>query len=221
MAFLKICGLTRIADLQLCLRLGADYVGSILEIGRSPRALCREAAVMLLRCAQGKGVIVTESADAGLLAGLAQRCSPAAFQLHGAQSPEFVAELRARGAGAETWVVLAVPAEASAAEGVVDELVTRSREFAEAGAAKLVLDSRVKGASGGTGVPMNWELAAQVIAGSTVPVLLAGGITPGNALEALSVSRAAGLDASSGVETSPGVKAASLVRELLTAVKPA
>ena len=220
MALIKVCGLTRIADLKLCLRLGADYVGAIVEIERSPRSLSRQEASQLLRCARGQGVIVTKSADDSSLAEFARDCDLAAIQLHGAQGPAFVETLAvALPKSVEVWLVLGMPADAREAEASVADLIARTEQFAAAGAAKVVLDSKVKGLSGGTGVPMNWELAAHVISACPVSVLLAGGIAPGNAVEALRASGAAGLDVSSGVEASPGVKSPAKLRELLAAAK--
>lgn len=218
-AIVKVCGLTRIADLRLCLRLGADFVGAIVEIPRSPRSLGREQAARLLACAAHRGVVVTEAQDLQTLEEIARRTQPRALQLHGEQDAELVSEATgALGSEVEVWVALGLPAESEDAEAAVESVAARAREVAEAGAARIVLDSKVKGVSGGTGAPMNWELAAEIIAASPAPVLLAGGITPGNARRALDVSGAAGVDVSSGVEARPGVKSPRKLRELLSRV---
>ncbi|MEN6344610.1 MAG: phosphoribosylanthranilate isomerase [Armatimonadia bacterium] len=216
---LKVCGLTRVTDLRLAQRLGVDYLGAILEVERSPRSLSRETLPKLLRCAPRQGVVVTVSEDLSLLEQVARTAQAAAVQLHGGQSPELAHKLAQRlPSPTEIWGVLAMPADSDEARRRIGELAAEAEELAQAGVAKVILDSKVKGISGGTGVPMNWELAAQVVTSCRVPVLLAGGLTPANAAEALSVSAAAGLDVSSSVEASPGVKSPQAVRALALAV---
>lgn len=216
---LKVCGLTRVTDLRLAQRLGVDYLGAILEVERSPRSLSRETLPKLLRCAPRQGVVVTVSEDLSLLEQVAEASQAAAVQLHGGQSPELTHRLVQRlPSPIEVWGVLAMPADADDTQRRIAELTAEAKELTQAGVAKVILDSKVKGVSGGTGVPLNWELAAQVIAGCRVPVLLAGGLTPQNAAEALSVSGAAGLDVSSGVEVRPGIKSPEALRALALAV---
>ena len=222
MPLIKVCGLTRIADLAVALRLGADHAGSIVEIPRSPRCLSRQAAGRLLRCAAGRGVVVAETEDDAWLADVAAECRAGAVQLHGSCAPQVVARLReALPPQVEAWCVSAMPVEAAEAVAELDRLVAQARDCAAAGAAKVVLDASVRGVSGGTGAPVNWNLAARFIAACPVPVLLAGGITPANAREALAATGAAGVDVSSGVETAPGVKSPHELRRLVAAVRAA
>ena len=129
-AQIKICGLTRIADLVFALRHDIDYVGCIMDIPRSPRSLSPSSASRLLRCARGQGVVVTDSADGAMLAALSHDCSLAALQLHGAQTPEAVAEVRRQvGREVELWGVLAMPVEEASAAAALPSLVTRAREL--------------------------------------------------------------------------------------------
>jgi phosphoribosylanthranilate isomerase len=223
---LKVCGLTRVADLGLCLRLGASFVGVIVEIPRSPRSLGRDQAVRLLRCAGGRGVVVTESDDVAALADLAARVPLAAIQLHGAQPPEVVEELRATLTGLVTyptappgiWAALGMSAEAAEAEAGLEALGALGRAYAAAGAARIVLDAQVAGRSGGTGVPVDWSVAARFIRACPAPVLLAGGLAPENAPAAFRAAAPWGLDLSSGVEASPGVKSPAKLRALFGAL---
>jgi phosphoribosylanthranilate isomerase len=78
----------------------------------------------------------------------------------------------------------------------------------------IVLDTAVRGQSGGTGQVSDWSVAARIVAQSPLPVLLAGGISPENAPAALATVQPAGLDASSRLEASPGRKDPAKVREL-------
>ncbi len=80
----------------------------------------------------------------------------------------------------------------------------------------ILLDTRKSGRFGGTGTTFSWELAREPAVG--YPLLVAGGIDPGNVRRALKESSAWGVDVSSGVETSPGIKDAGLVKSLFAQV---
>lgn len=214
---LKVCGLTRLCDLRLALRLGADYVGAVVEVERSPRSVSRETAARLLRASEGRGAVVTELVEAGALRELVEAVRPAVVQLHAGPEPEVVARLAAE-LRAEVWPVLAVPADPMEAEGALGELLERAQGYAEAGARHCLVDARAGGRTGGTGQQADWRVAAQLVAQCPVPVILAGGISPANATKALAATGAAGLDVSSGVERAPGIKDAALMRGLFGAV---
>lgn len=221
MAELKICGLTTLADLGLALRLGADYLGAIVDIPRSPRNVPPAVAKSLLRAARGRGVLVTDHPNAPWLAQLTQETRPAAVQLHRDPDREMLRQLRALlPERVELWAVLSLPVEPEAAAEALPLLTASAQRLVHTGVARIVLDSKAAGVSGGTGMTANWSLAAQVIAASPLPVLLAGGITPQNARAALDASGAAGLDVSSGVERSPGRKDPARLRALFAQLRP-
>jgi len=83
--------------------------------------------------------------------------------------------------------------------------------------AGFVLDAFVEGVPGGTGVTIDWDLAgeAQVVG----PIILAGGLTPDNVLEAVRQARPYGVDVSSGVEASPGRKDHAKVQAFIANAK--
>ncbi len=219
MALVKVCGLTRLADVALCLRLGVTYLGAIVDIPRSPRCLTWEQACLLLRAARGQGVAVVASDDVSRVAALASEAGPAAVQLHGGQSAELVERLGSSlPASTEIWPVLSLPVEPQEAREELPALIEAAQRLVAAGAGRLVLDSKVRGVSGGTGVPMNREHAAEIVAACGVPVMLAGGINPATASEALRVTGAAGVDVSSGVERAPGIKSPRAIEQLVRAV---
>ncbi len=195
----KICGLTTIADLRLALALGADYVGMIIDIPRSPRNLSLQAARYLRRHAQKKAVIVTEDLKSERLTALAEALQPAALQLHGREHPQFIASLRRKlPAGVAVWKALGVPPLAADPQAAAADLLRDVRAYRDAGCAMIVLDTATKSGVGGTGQPSDWSLAAL--------------------MEAWRVVRPAGFDVSSRVEESPGKKSASRLARLFEAV---
>jgi len=224
MVEVKICGLTRLNDLRVAERAGADYLGMIVEIGRSPRCLTRATARLLARGATGRIVPVIADEPVGRAVAIATATGAAALQLHGSETPEYVAALRdALPAEIALWRALSLPREApeTQREAVVAELLGQIEALAGVGVARIVLDSRVQGVSGGAGVTCDWSVAAQVVAGSALPVMLAGGIAPGNVREALVAVRPIGVDISSGVERKPGVKDPAAVLSVIARARVA
>ena len=154
-----------------------------------------------------------------------ERAGLDSVQLHGGETPDGVLRLRRLVEGAVEGPVLVIKALGVAADGaartgmgltggrtekngdesgsVAGELDARAAPFRGV-ADLLLLDTSAAGRSGGTGRVFPWELARLVA--EKGPVLVAGGITPGIAAEAVRRSGAWGVDVSSGVERSPGVK---------------
>ena len=216
--FVKVCGLTDLATIRLVETLGAEYIGLIVEVSRSPRSLPRAHASILARATRARPVMVTTSTDPEEIAELAGSVQPAVVQVHGEQA--LVGEVKPLLEGVEVWQVVGVPLETKpdsvgclAVEGAV-------RDAVAAGADKVLLDSAKGGRSGGTGEAMDWEVARNVVGGAAdALVVLAGGLTPGNVAQATETVRPAGVDVSSGVETAPNVKSPALIREFLRAVR--
>jgi len=203
----KICGLTTEVDRDLATALGARYLGFVFY-PPSPRSLAPEAARPLVESAAGSvatvGVFVDPD-DAWLDAVLTE--APLDFlQLHGAETPERVAEVKAR-TGRRVIKALAV---ADAAD------VSRHRAFLDV-ADMLLFDAKPPkvpdAIPGGNGLAFDWRLlAGKKIA---LPWLLAGGLDETNLEEAIRLTGAPGVDVSSRIEIAPGVKDPERLRRLL------
>jgi len=205
----KICGLTRIEDVRTACDAGADFCGVVVEVPNSPRSLTREKAKALLGEMTVPPVAVTRSKSLDELVEIAKFLSPFALQLHGSEPPELVAGLKGK-VNCQVWKALPLP---QSSEGeVLPQLLERSLNFVKAGCDALVLDTATTQGFGGTGVVGSWELAAELVRNLDVPCLLAGGLTPDNVSEAVSVVKPFGVDVSSGVELSPGIKDAEKIR---------
>jgi len=187
---LKICGITRREDMAEAGRAGADYAGIILVPG-SRRFVPRNRVAALMDAAPCAKVFVVRDLPLDELNALIAEFRPHAVQLHGSEPAAY-----ARGVtGAEVWKAFNLNSEAVLAE-------------AEAfPCAMVVADS-----GGGTGRPCDWELAARLA--RVRPILLAGGVTPDNVLEAVRRVRPVGIDVSGGVESAPGIKDSKLIHLL-------
>ena len=201
-AKVKICGITRLEDAQTAAEAGADALG-FMFYEASPRRIAYESAAKIIRelppFLARVGVFVNPSPDDVRRA--IQECRIDTLQFHGEETPEFCAQF-----GLRVIKAFRVRDEASL------------RELAGYAGATCLLDSFVPGQHGGTGATFNWDLAAQTVKAGR-RVLLAGGLTPENAADAVQRVRPYGLDVSSGVEAKPGVKDAVKVRAFIAAAK--
>lgn len=208
----KICGLKTADAVDAAVAAGADLVGFVF-FKKTPRFVTPAVAGGLAgRVPQGVlkvGLSVDATDDE--LAAITGNGAVDILQLHGAEPPERVAQVRAK-FGLPVMKALAIANPADVANARVYESV----------ADRLLFDAKPPAGAdrpGGNAVPFDWGL----MAGSewAVPWLLAGGLTPDNVAEAIRVSGAPGVDVSSGVESAPGVKDLDKIRAFLAAAKGA
>lgn len=206
----KICGLRTAEALDVALASGADLVGFVF-FPPSPRNLGLEAARVLGEHVDGRAgkVALTVDASDEMLGDIVAALKPDMLQLHGKETTERVVQVRTR-FGLPVMKALPI-AERSDLSPI--------REYALV-ADRLLFDARApKEATrpGGLGTPFDWTLLAGIDPG--VPFLLSGGLDAGNVAEALAVTRASGVDVSSGVERAPGVKDPARIREFVHAAR--
>lgn len=209
----KICGITTMPIVDAAIEAGADMIGLVF-FERSPRNVSPGIAGALAERARGRAGIValtvdaTDDALAAIMAGL----RPDLIQLHGAETPERVADIRARfsvkamkAIGVAQACDLA-PVRAYAA--VCDMLLVDAKPPKDAAALP-----------GGNGLSFDWRLVAGLDPGR--PVMLSGGLNPANVADAVRLTRLSGVDVSSGVESAPGVKDADKIRAFVAAARQA
>jgi phosphoribosylanthranilate isomerase len=214
----KICGLTQSKDVALAVELGAWAVGFVFA--PSPRRVTGDVArglVLTAREAAARGpnahgpltVGVFGDSQVEEIADMADAVGLDAVQLHGSH-PDATAVRSALGdRGLPVLVIRAIPVPAGGVS-VADlrSVVAGARE----GADLILFDAKAGGRWGGTGRTFPWGPARE--SAGDWPYLVAGGIGPHNVKEALETSGAWGVDVSSGVEQSPGIKDEALLRAL-------
>ncbi len=216
---LKICGLTTLPDLRLAESIGADYVGMVVEVPYSRRPVSRWQAQAMCQAARARPVLVVAQQPLDQLAEIARLCKPFALQVHGDESTEQISELVEQLADdTEIWRGLAVASSSEHQPRSVEDSLTLIAELAKVGVTRIVLDTRVKGEMGGTGVTCDWPTAAAIIKDSALPVMLAGGLGPDNVVEAIRATGATGVDMATGVERTAGRKDPALLRALAAAL---
>jgi len=208
----KICGINAPAALAAAVEGGADYVGFVFY-PPSPRAVTPAAAAALAAAAPARlpKVALVVDADDARLQEILDAAPIDLLQLHGSESVERVAAVRAR-FGVPVMKVLRVAgagdvAAAAAYEPVADRLLFDAKPPTDMTGAL----------PGGNALAFDWQL----LAGRTwaLPWMLSGGLNADNVAEALRVSGARAVDVSSGVEDRPGVKNPDKIRAFIAAAK--
>jgi len=207
---IKICGLSERLSLAAALEAGADKVGFIF-FEKSPRNVTVQQAADLARFAENKArtVAVTVNASDGLLERIVGEMNPSMLQLHGRETPERVAAVKAR-FGLPVMKAFAISSAADL------QATTPWHGIAN----RFLFDARPPAGSmlpGGNGVTFDWKLLRnfQVPGG----YMLSGGLDASNVGEALSISGACAVDISSGVESAPGVKSIEKIRAFVKTVR--
>jgi phosphoribosylanthranilate isomerase len=195
---IKICGLKTAEAVDAALAGGATHVGFIF-FPKSPRNVdVATASALAARARAGgvKSVAVTVDADDAFLDEIVGAIQPDILQLHGAESPERVAAVKAR-YGLPVMKAFAIRSGEDL-EKIEGYTSTADRFLFDA---KPPIGSELPG---GNGVAFDWQLLTALDDG--VDYMLSGGLDLDNVAEALAISGARALDLSSGVESAPGVK---------------
>lgn len=213
MTLIKICGLSTVETLDAALDGGAELVGFV-RYARSPRHLELAAGRVLSARARGKALRVALTVDAGdeELAAIVETLDPDVLQLHGEETPERVASVRARfGRPVMKAVHVAGPAD-------LDSIP----DYAEV-ADRILLDAKppetAAALPGGNGLAFDWRLVAGL--DRKLPFMLSGGLTPDSVATAIALTGACAIDVSSGVEDRPGVKSPAKIEAFIRAARAA
>lgn len=206
----KICGLTRAEDVAAVAAAGAAYAGFVF-FPKSPRNVSIEAARNLaieVPVGIAKVALVVNADDAALDA-ITAAVPLDILQLHGSETPERVTKIRTR---------YGLPV--MKAVGVADADDVAKLDIYAQVADQILVDAKPPKDAvlpGGNGVSFDWRLISA--RRWTRPWMLAGGLTPENAAEAVALTGTRQVDVSSGVESAPGVKDAGLIRDFVSAVR--
>ena len=202
MTKIKICGIKTVNDALAAMEAGADILGFNFY-PKSPRYIgvgqCRDIMAVMRKHSHIMYVGVFVNASVQEVRATIETCALTLAQLHGDETPEMLRSLDGRAF--------------KAFRGVPESPSGFVRDDAPA----FLVDAAVKGAYGGTGITADWSSAAKLA--THYPLLLAGGLTPENVVEAVRRVRPWGVDVASGVESSPGVKDPVKMRAFVSAVR--
>jgi phosphoribosylanthranilate isomerase len=206
--WVKICGNTNLEDAQLAVSLGADAVGFVLAPSRR-RVTADQVAQITPHLPSGvERVGVFQTQDLDEIVGTVEQARLTGVQLHGGGDASLAPQLRARLGGGVT-IIQTVHWVADAGEENAANVTRQLREIAAEGIVNRVLvDSKVGAALGGTGSSFDWASAREVFSNhaDSLKMIAAGGLRPENVAQAIETLEPWGVDVSSGVEAEPGLK---------------
>jgi phosphoribosylanthranilate isomerase len=195
----KICGITNYDDAAMAASLGADALGFIfapVSLRNIEPVTAADIIKRLPPFIKTVGVFVNEDIDK--IRNIAAYCGLDVVQLHGDESPEICETLMPR-------TIKAIR--------VKDDFDSSGLLSYRGKVRAFLLDTYSEKAVGGTGKRFNWDKAVEINS-LGIPIILAGGLTPSNIIEAINKVKPYGVDVNSGIEKSPGIKDHSLMKEL-------
>jgi len=188
----KICGITRCEDAQLAVDAGVDAIGLVFY-EKSPRFVSNEIAAEISQLIPAfvSRVALFKDADKAMIDSVLQAVEIDLIQFHGSETADFCQQFTLP-------YIKAIGMKGSEHEA---DLLRSSAENYRAAKA-LLLDGHAPGEAGGTGESFDWASIASI----DKPVILAGGLTPENVAQAITLVQPFAVDVSSGVERAPGIK---------------
>jgi phosphoribosylanthranilate isomerase len=213
--WIKICGNTNLEDAQLAAELGADAVGFVFSPSQRQvtAAQVSEITPHLPEGLECVGVFPALKAEE--IANIAQESGLNTVQLHGGLNLELIRQLDAIFNG-QVKLIQTLHWDVDAGDASAALLAQQLRQIAAQDLVNRVLiDSKVGSATGGSGVPFDWNAARTTLAeaGAGLKLIVAGGLRPDNVADAILRLNPWGVDVATGVEESPGHK----TREKLSA----
>jgi phosphoribosylanthranilate isomerase len=202
MTRIKCCGMTRVEDALLAARLGADAIGLVFT-ARSKRQVSFDQARAIRQALPPlvSTVALFMDDDAGRVQQVIDTVQPDLLQFHGSERDDWCAQF-----GLRYLKAIAMGAGVTA--------LPQLRAYP--GAAGLLLDGHGLGEAGGSGKAFDWSLMPKDL---LQPLMLAGGLTPGNVAEAIRIARPWAVDVASGIESAPGIKDPQKMADFIHAVR--
>ena len=218
--WIKICGVREIELAEPIAKLGPSAIGlNFYAPSRrsvSPELATRIAAAMPAEMSR-VGVFVNHPLDR--LLEIVDKCRIDVVQLHGDETPEFLAELKQKRADIECIRAMRIPVDEVAGLDVVDRYLNDCREL-DACPAAILLDAHTGKQYGGTGQTIRWDAIAAYAGRVEWPRwILSGGLSPENVGEAVKITQPHGVDVASGVEDTAGRQSLERIRRFIEAAR--
>lgn len=202
----KICGITRVEDVQAVADAGCDAIGFVFY-PPSPRSVTQAQAEMLVKAVpayiQVVGLFVNSTADD--IQDILKTVPLDILQFHGDESPEQCQAI-AQQVGRRWYKAIQVKPDL--------DVATEIQRYQTAGASAVLLDAWHPDLKGGTGHSFDWSTFPQL----HIPLILAGGLNPDNIEQAIHTTQAYAVDVSGGVESAKGIKDQQLIERFMQGV---
>jgi len=203
MTKIKICGLRTLEDALFAHHAGADALGFVIDVPvKTPRKITSQAAQLIISklppYALTVGVIMPKDIQSVLQ--IIEKTQIDTIQIHGNSSVALIHELK------EKIQIKLIRSFSIASDTNVTATINAIEDYIEHGIGAILLDTQGAENAGGTGQKHDWNKSREIKESIDCPIILAGGLTPENVVDAIRVVEPYAVDVASGVESSPGVK---------------
>ena len=211
MTQVKICGITNEKDALDAAKLGADFVGFLVEIYFSEDTIKREEAKDIIKMLplEVTPVFVTYLQKAEPIIGIAKEINPQVIQLHNAIELKEIGRIRK--ALPKVKITKSIP--------VADSSAVKEAKKYEKYVDYILLDTKGKKGRGGTGKTHDWSISSEIVKKIKKPIFLAGGLNPGNVEEAIKTVKPFAVDINSGVKSKARIKDYEKMKLVIEKVK--
>ena len=196
----KICGIRSLDEANGVIEAGADALGFHIELEHSHCPVAAETASGIISKLPPfiSSVVVTSESDPKKLLDIMKCTGATTLQLHKGVSPKTVNAVRTVLLNTKIYVAISI---------ISGESIAIAKKF-ENSADTVILDSinTETGARGGTGKTHDWSISKKIVESTSLPVILAGGLNPGNVVDAIKAVRPYAVDVNSGVSNPDGTK---------------
>lgn len=203
----KICGITRIQDIQPVVQAGADAIGFVF-FAPSPRSVTAVQAAELVQhvpaYVQTVGLFVNASLDE--IADILKQAPVDILQFHGDETPELCKQISQQ-VGRRWYKAIQMKPDM--------DVIAEIQQYQQAGASAVLLDAWHPELKGGTGHSFDWTQFPKL----DIPLILAGGLKPDNIEDAIKTTNAYAVDVSGGVESAKGIKDKKLIEQFMQGVQ--
>ncbi len=225
MTRIKICGLTHREDIRVCVEVGVQALGFVVEYPANvPWNVDRRVAGELMQTVPpfvARVIVVGDNPDT--VVQLTEQLRPHAVQLHGNEPVEVTAQLvsRIHALGSQVIKPLRFSVETGKCTSPGEDPLAAAGAIAAVGVDALLLDSMSESRPAGTGQSIDWSLACKIRQAVHLPVILAGGLHARNVSRAVAAVKPYAVDVISGVEKPGGGKDPAKLRAFVEAVRGA
>ncbi|MHA1785607.1 MAG: phosphoribosylanthranilate isomerase [Candidatus Helarchaeota archaeon] len=218
MVRIKICGIKKFSDLDILLKNGVDAIGTVVNVPKSPRNLSIKQALLIREKIPPfiSHVCVTISNNVEDLVKIQKIIKPDVFQVHAFKEESFFKNVREI---VRSKLILALHLDKKGNSKIIHPDPIRASKILSSYCDALLVDSFSVETMGGSGIQNDFKLVKKVKDVINVPLILSGGLTPNNVIDAINLVNPYAVDVSSGVESSPGIKDEKLMVQFIKNVK--
>lgn len=223
MTKVKVCGLMKRKDIDICIKAGVDVLGFVVEYPSPvPWNLTIEQGKELINWVPSHLTTCVVTGGAGRqdkVLEIADQLKPTVVQLHHRETLQEVREIsrRLQSRGIKTVKALRIDKQGNCDFDIPDPVLA-AWELAKTDLWAILVDSYTEDRPGGTGVPVDLPVFRKIQQSTSMPVILAGGLTPANVSAVIGATQPYAVDVLTGVEQEPGIKNPDKVLNFVRAV---